>query len=433
MKVYKKIINGLNVYYIPTKKIKTIISGIVFETKLTKKYLPEKTLLSSLLTKTCDDMPSEQEYASYLRNMYDTKIRSNNAKRGLTLRTTFYVDVVNCKYLDDEQDLFARAIDMLYKTITKPLFEGGRFVETLIDKEKRLLKEELQSQYNNKMVLVVTELIKTMFKDEEYAIYAGLEEKDVDNITMESLLAAYNDLLHSNAYAFVIGDVDDNEVEKAFAKHSLLKTMVTKQLYIDETPLPKQINESERIINKDANQSIIAVGYRSDIRMNHELYPAMRVFNGMFGGYFHSSLFQEVREKNSLAYYIYSEYIGQKGFLCVTSGINAGDFVKVKEILASTLADYQKGNITEENLNMTKEALINTIIEAEDVVGGMISAIYKQVEFPELVVDINDKIKQIKNVTIDDIVKCSKSIVLDTTVFLEGTGEGGADDESSEE
>ena len=41
------------------------------------------------------------------------------------------------------------------------------------------------------------------------------------------------------------------------------------------------------------------MGYRSEIRENNDLYPAMFLLNNMLGGYFHSTLFQEIREKHS--------------------------------------------------------------------------------------------------------------------------------------
>ena len=40
------------------------------------------------------------------------------------------------------------------------------------------------------------------------------------------------------------------------------------------------------------------MGYRSEIRENDELYNGMFLLNHMLGGPFHSTLFQEVREKH---------------------------------------------------------------------------------------------------------------------------------------
>ena len=64
---------------------------------------------------------------------------------------------------------------------------------------------------------------------------------------------------------------------------------------------------------KDHNQSIIIMGYRSDIRVSDELYNGMFLFSLMMGGFFHSSLFQEIREKRSLSYSVNSDYNNKKG------------------------------------------------------------------------------------------------------------------------
>ena len=84
----------------------------------------------------------------------------------------------------------------------------------------------------------------------------------------------------------------------------------------------------------------------------------------MFGKYFHSELYKEIREKNSLAYYISSEYASRKGALFITSGINKEAYSKVLTLISNVLTSFQEGNVDEENFELTKKAIINNMVEA---------------------------------------------------------------------
>ncbi len=49
---------------------------------------------------------------------------------------------------------------------------------------------------------------------------------------------------------------------------------------------------------------------------------ALQVFNGIFGGFPHSKLFMNVREKEHLAYYASSSIDTFRGFMTVQTGID---------------------------------------------------------------------------------------------------------------
>ena len=59
-------------------------------------------------------------------------------------------------------------------------------------------------------------------------------------------------------------------------------------------------------------------------------YPALYVFNELFGGSPSSRLFLNVREKHSLCYYVSSLLDIRKGLLLVSSGVQAQNIEKAK-------------------------------------------------------------------------------------------------------
>lgn len=61
------------------------------------------------------------------------------------------------------------------------------------------------------------------------------------------------------------------------------------------------------------------------------------LYNGILGGYPHSKLFVNVREKESLAYYASSRYDGHKGIATIQSGIEIPNYEKAVTIIKRDL------------------------------------------------------------------------------------------------
>ncbi len=64
------------------------------------------------------------------------------------------------------------------------------------------------------------------------------------------------------------------------------------------------------------------------------------MYNGVLGGYPHSKLFTNVREKASLAYYASSRFDGHKGILTIQSGIEMANYEKAVDIIRKQLDSY---------------------------------------------------------------------------------------------
>ena len=79
----------------------------------------------------------------------------------------------------------------------------------------------------------------------------------------------------------------------------------------------------------------------------------MQIFNGVFGGYAHSKLFMNVRERESLAYYASSSYSSHYGLVFVVSGIEPANEKKAIDVIDEQLKAMQNGEITD--LELTKQ------------------------------------------------------------------------------
>lgn len=411
----KLTINNENIYFEQTDKYKTIAIGVMMFTPFKKEYLAEKTLLSSMMIKVNSEFPNEQEFNIHCQELYDMGISMRSGRVGRMGVVSLSLTVVNPLYLKEKVDLLEETVNLMKTILLKP-----HFTSELLEQEKRLLINELEGVYNNKNQYASQQFIKTMFKNELLSIKTTGEIEDIKNVTIDSLKKAYQEILTYPRVFYVIGGVEKTKVEKLFSDFTSynVNSEINSDYFIDKET--KEITEVTKVIEvQNINQSILYMGYRTNIRIDDPLYTATILFTGMLGQFFHSSLFQVIREEHSLAYYVGSDYNPRKGNLAVIAGIDAKSYDEVIKLVNEIIDNYQKGNFEDEILELTKKAYINQLKKQEDFPGSFINNIYTELANAK-VLSLDEKIQAINNITKEDIITVSKALTLDTIYFLKG-------------
>ena len=172
------------------------------------------------------------------------------------------------------------------------------------------------------------------------------------------------------------------------------------------------------------SQAKLVLGFRTNIAYGDPLYGLLLMYNGILGGFPHSKLFQNVREKASLAYYIFSRLERHKGVMVVAAGIDSNDYEKARGIIEEQVEAMAAGRISETEIENTRRGLINHLRTVEDnpyqiinfhldgTIGG------KNYTIAEL-------IRCIEAVTLEEIKAAAEKIKLDTVYLLRGRQGGG--------
>lgn len=408
-------INNETVYLEQTDKYKTIAIGVMFFYPFKKEKLAEKTLLSALMVKSNSDYPTEQLFSIHCQELYDMGISMRSTRMGRMGLISLSITVVNPKYLKEKIDLLNEAVEMLNTILLKPNFD-----EKLLEQDKRLLIHELENIYNNKSQYANQQFVKTMFKDELISIKSTGEISDIKSATLDSIKEVHQEMLSYSRVFYAIGDITKEKTIEIFNKIKLpecTNTIDSKEFLDLET---KEIKEVTKVIEEqNINQSILCMGYRSPIRLDHKLYSACLMFVGMLGQFFHSTLFQVIREERSLAYYIGSDYNPRKGNMAIVVGIEQDKYDEVVSLVKEIISDYQNGKFDEEILELTKKAFINQLKKQEDYPGNMINNIYTELA-GNIVLTLDEKIKLFNNVKVEEITTVANMFELDTIYFLRG-------------
>lgn len=421
LRIPEKIVKnpGYKLHVVNTNKYKTNTLVWKMKAPLEKETVTLRALLPHVLQSSTETYPSTTKLRTYLDDLYGASLFVDLAKKGEYHIMTFTMEIANEKFLTDSTPLLAKAFELLTEIIFKPNLDNNAFTKDTVEKEKRTLKQRIQSIYDDKMKYSSVRLIEEMCKDEPFQLEANGVKEDVDAITPEALYSYYKKALSEDEIDFyVIGDVSEEEVKNLAGQFITLEERTPKPVHRHER---KSIETPQEVIEKqDVKQGKLNIGYRTNVYYGDEEYYALQVFNGIFGGFSHSKLFINVREKASLAYYAASRLESHKGLLLVMSGIDHKNYDKAVSIIKAQMEAIQNGDFTEEELSQTKAVIKNQLLETIDVARGLVEVLYHNVMVGKDIT-LEEWFQKTDTVTKEDIVDVSKNIQLDTIYFLTGT------------
>ncbi|MCS6593384.1 EF-P 5-aminopentanol modification-associated protein YfmF [Bacillus cereus] len=411
-------LGGLRVHIIPTDKYKTNTFVFRFKAPLNEETVTERALLPYVLQSATEKLPSVIRLRQYLEELYGSSLAVDVSKKGEDHIISIYVDIANEVYLHDAPPLFEKALSMLSDIVLHPATEGNGFLSSIVESEKRALLQRIEATYDDKMRYANERLIEEMCKVEPYRLSANGKKESVMSITNESLYQYYQKVLAEDEMdLYIIGDISENAVDLVSKYFSISTRPVRERNVL----LHRRNNEEKEVVEKqELKQSKLHIGYRTFVTYKDEDYFALQLFNGLFGGFSHSKLFVNVREKNSLAYYAASRFESHKGLLFVMSGIEAKNYEKAVEIIKEQMLTMQNGEFSEEEIHQTKSVIQNQILEAIDTPRGFVEMLYHGI-ISDRTRPVEEWLTGIESVTKEEIVKVAKNIELDTIYFLQGT------------
>ncbi len=410
-------------HVVNTAKFKTISIIVYMKQLLNFQDTTKRALLPYVLQSATEKLPSVKAIRQYLEEMYGMTLSVDLAKKGDHHIITFRADAAHENFLltQANTNIFEKAAELLSDVLLRPKgFQTKTFDKEIVRKEKRSLKQRIEAIYDDKMRYANMRLIEEMFPNDPFSqtVYGSLDA--IDDIDEKNLYAYYEKALLQDAIdIYVVGDVRLHEVEPYFERYFVFPENRKEnrnqsdiaQPAIDET---KEIIEAQNIFQGKLN-----IGYRTNTVYRDEDYPALQVFNGIFGGFPHSKLFLNVREKESLAYYAYSRLESFKGLLIVMTGIDSRKYKHATAIIHEQMEKMKRGDFTQEELLQTKMMIKNQMLESLDEPRGITEILYNgSVAYKPIRVD--DWLKQIQAVTYEDVLKIADKITIDTVYFLKG-------------
>ena len=144
---------------------------------------------------------------------------------------------------------------------------------------------------------------------------------------------------------------------------------------------------------------------------------SVSVYNILLGGSANSKLFQNVREKASLAYTASSSYLRQKNNIIIRAGIEIDNFEKALNLIKEQLDDMKNSEFQEQEVENAKQLIISTVNGIPDSQDAEITY-YFGLELAGKSTDIEQYVENIRKVQPKQINEVAKKIDINTIYFL---------------
>ena len=424
---YKKqeIKQGITVHNINTDKFKTNIVAIFLTTPMSRKYVTFNSVISSIIRRGSKNMPTQEDISKTLEEMYGATFNNGLDKIGDNHIMKFYLESINDNYLPmSTENNLKKSIQKLSEIVFNPFLENGKFKEEYLNQEKEGTTQRINAKIDNKALYAKTRCVECMYKDNPAALYKYGYTEDMNNINADNLYNYYMELIDNcKIDIFISGKNElDNTLKMLSEDENIQKLKPRKPNYIINDIKVKEETKEQSVEEKQSvNQGKIVIG--CDILFNEEdlkdenlKYEAL-VYNGLLGGSANSKLFQNVREKASLAYTASSNYVRFKSNIFINAGIEIENYEKALKIIKEQLESMKNGDFTEEEIENEKKSIISGIDLIDDEQDAGIVYFYGQ-EITNSNVELEDYKQRVKNVTKEQILNIAKKVKINTIYFL---------------
>lgn len=261
-----------------------------------------------------------------------------------------------------------------------------------------------------------------MYGNNGFGLYKYGYLEDVDNITIEDISEYYEWLIqNSKIDIFISGNINEEETKNLLLENENIKKLRPR---IENYTLNNEFTENKQIVenvkeiqeNMNISQGKLVLGLDVMKTMDN-LQAICLVYNSILGDGANSMMFQNVREKASLAYSAKSTFVKQKLNIFIRCGIQIENYEKALNIIKEQLENIKNGKFTEEDIKNAKTYLISGIKTVEEEQDTEV-VFYIGQEISKTNISLEEYIKRIEKVSKEDILTLANSISINTIYFL---------------
>ncbi len=418
----KELLKGVTLHIASAPKFKTNLISVFFNIPLKRETVTQAALLPSVLKRGCEKYPTIKEMSRRLNDLYSASFGAGIRPKGDGEVLFFTADYISDKYIPDK--ITRDIAEFIRDFIFSPLTEDGGFLKSYVESEKTNLKNAILSLVNDKKEYAEVKCREAMFGKCGYGMFEAGYIEDLDDITPQSLYEFYASVLkNSKVDIFISGSVDDEMVK--VVEDVLTPLFAPREAdYIESCVAISDTTEIRYVTEPaDTVQSKLCMGLCCGVEpASKEYYPLM-LASAIFGGSPFSKLFNNVREKLSLAYYAVARTSRFKSVMMISSGIQTENYQKAYDEIMVQFDKMRNGEIEDSEIEAAKKYLTNSLNSMNDSLRGM-EDYYLSGAIMGNNESLDDLLNGILAVTKEEIIAVWSKIKLDTVYFLKGNEEG---------
>ncbi len=421
-KKVQEIKEGIKVHFINTQKHKTDLTCVILTVPLTRENVTQNALIPFILKRGTEKFPTQYLLNKEMENMYGASFNCGIDKTGDNVVLKFYIESIGNEYALNGEDILKMNIENVLEIVFNPVRKNGLLNDEFLSLEKENLRKVIKSKIDDKDSYAYERCISEMYKGEGFGLYKFGYEEDIDLIKIDSITEYYNWLIdNAKIDIFVSGKFDSESLLNLLIENENIKKLKPREgriISIEESTKSRQKveNVSEKFESMNVTQGKLVVGL--DIICKHEnLQVISLVYNAILGDGANSMMFQNVREKEGLAYSSKSVFVKQKLNIFIRCGIQIENFEKAYNLIKVQLDNIRNGNFTDEDIEVAKVYLNSSIKNIEEEQDTEV-VYYIGQELSGTNRTIDEYIERINRVSKEDILFLAQNIHINIMYFL---------------
>ena len=275
----------------------------------------------------------------------------------------------NAKVLDEHLPV---AFDVVSDMLLRPRFAGEDIV-----KEKQVVLEEIKMDQDNPDYLVHEIFTQNFWRGHPLGKPILGTRETVKQFTRESLFDCFRRwYTPNNTVITAAGNLEHARLMELVARE-FAGVAPSTDGFADVPPRPHARITSRT--KRELEQVHICLGVPS-YPMAHERRFAAAVLNNILGGGMSSRLFQNIREKQGLAYAVFSELSPYRdtGLLSIYAGTARETAEQVVRLVAEEFCNLKQRPVTEEELRRAKDNLKGSLVLSLESTSARMSNLARQ-------------------------------------------------------
>lgn len=419
---WKRLADGVELSVSQTNKFKTGLLGVTLTIPLGADTATAGALIPEVLARGSRNYPDMEKLSAATDALYGASLGPVVRQRGESQCVSFLCSFIDDRYALDGAAVLEPAAKLMGEVLLDPTRQDGVFRRDYVESEGINLADRIKARVNDKRSWAIFRLIQEMCAGEAYAVDKLGNADQARTMKPEELWAAYQALLSKAKVNFYYGggaqpERVEDAVRRAFAPLLAGRDApVCCQVVAEPKGSIRTVSDA-----MDVTQGKLAMGFRTGgITVESGDYPALLVFNTLFGAGANSKLFLNVREKMSLCYYASSALDKLKGLMVVSSGVEFAQFDRAQEAILEQLDEVRRGRFTDEELNAAVHSVVSDLRGRQDSQGQLEDDRLTSLLFHSAAGERETLAQAVEQVTSEQVVAAAQRLKLDTIYRLTG-------------
>lgn len=360
-------------YWLPTERFSRAALYLVFSCPVESRLFTGMILLTRILTSSCRKFPTRAQLAAEMNSLYGADIEAHVEKKGDLQLVIFSVESL-LRWTDGSSP-FAAACDLLFDMLLEPLFDkDGMFLDSVVKTQRQNLLLEHLSRENDRTRYAYDRFINILCGAKPHGIPALGDREILQELGREDLAEAYNFLLTKMQLVCLGAGRQDRQIaEKCMAGLGRMPRTPRPAYLPGAYPSPPDLtNRFEQQEEKKVQQSRVVMAFSGlPPYFSFSSFTA-KVLNNMLGGDVHSLLFAEVREKQGLAYSVFSMYQSYLTLLIILAGVSPSKTDQAVTTIRDQIDKLKSGDFPDQLLQRSKEMTRSSLLAIDDDIISML-------------------------------------------------------------